>query len=78
MIDKKQVAGILTAQWNELPFERKQVQQYYDLIIFPITSIKESFLLPEYFQMITLFLISGILQATRRSKTRVFDSNEKI
>jgi len=24
VIDKKQVAGILTAQWNELPFERKQ------------------------------------------------------
>ena len=38
VIDKKQVAGILTAQWNELPFERKQVKQYYDLIIFSYMS----------------------------------------
>ena len=34
VIDKKQVAGILTAQWNELPFERKQVHQYHDVFIF--------------------------------------------
>ena len=27
-IDKKQVAGILTSQWNELPFEKKQVKVY--------------------------------------------------
>ena len=32
VIDKKQVAGILTSQWNELPFERKQVRIFNFLL----------------------------------------------
>ena len=76
MIDKKQVAGILTAQWNELPFERKQVKFDRNLIFCEISDFFVTFF--NKILIINNFFIPGIFQATRRSEKRISYSNEEI
>ena len=78
VIDKKQVAGILTAQWNELPFERKQVMFDRNLIFLRNIWFYNFVKFFNKILIINNFFITGIFQATRRSEKRISHRNEKI